>query len=112
MHPKGICVIWCPHGYGPLRKLKEALADMFRTTIRPQDRLLLLPVYDAGGTANRSISSADLARLLPYEKVMLTDSLDSAYAWCVVHHGEFDAFVTCGARDPGLPRLARRLSEI
>lgn len=111
-YPKGICVIWRPHGYGPLRKLKEGLADMFKATIRPQDRLLLLPVYDAGGTANRGICSADLAKLLPCEKVILIDSLDAAYTWCLLHRVEFGAFVTCGARDPGLPVLARRLSEI
>ena len=69
-------------------------------------------VYDAGGTANRGICSADLAKLLPCEKVILIDSLDAAYTWCLLHRVEFGAFVTCGARDPGLPALARRLGEM
>ena len=56
-HPAGICVIWRPHGYAPLRKMMDALATMFAETVRPCDKLLLLPVYDAGGTTDRSINS-------------------------------------------------------
>ena len=107
----GLCVIWRPHGYAPLRKMMDALATMFRETIRPQDRLLLLPVYDAGGTTDRSVNSDALARLIA-ERVTLVADLDAAYDWCAAHCGDFAAFVTCGARDPGLPLLARRLSPI
>ena len=110
--PQGICVIWRPHGYGPLRKLLEPLAEMFNATIRPQDKLLLLPVYDAGGTAFRGINSPMLAEKLDFGKVELVKSIDAAFEWCVVHPGEYAAIVTCGARDPRLPVLARRLAEI
>ena len=34
------------------------------------------------------------------------------YEWCAAHKGDFSAFVTCGARDPGLQLLAKRLSEM
>lgn len=108
-YPKGICVIWRPHGYGPLKKLLDPLAQMFNATIRSQDKLLLLPVYDAGGTACRDINSPDLAERIDAAKVELVDGLNAAYAWCVANEGRFAAFVTCGARDPGLPELARRL---
>ena len=60
-HEKGVAVLWRPHGYGPLRKMMDALAEMFAETLRPQDRLVLLPVYDAGGTADRSVNSDALA---------------------------------------------------
>ena len=116
-YPQGICVIWRPHGYAPLRKMLDALAAMFAATIRPQDRLLLLPVYDAGGTADRSISSADLLARMAVrsegeQRCVLVPDLDAAYDWCAAHRGDYAAFVTCGARDPGLPVLARRLSEM
>ena len=117
--PQGICVIWRPHGYAPLRKMMDALAEMFAETIRRQDRLLLLPVYDAGGTTDRSVNSGDLiARLralCPSSSVRaaeLVPDLDAAYGWCAAHKGDYGAFVTCGARDPGLPVLAKRLSEM
>ena len=109
-HPEGICVIWRPHGYTPLRKMLDDLAAMFREVVRPCDRLLLLPVYDAGGTTDRSISSDDLAARLAGLAVTCVPSLDAAEEWCRANGSGFGAFVTCGARDPGLPALAARLS--
>ena len=114
-HPAGICVIWRPHGYAPLRKMMDALAAMFVETVRPCDKLLLLPVYDAGGTTDRSVNSNDLKAKVEGEveqRIELIPDLDAAYEWCAAHKGDFSAFVTCGARDPGLPVLAKRLSEM
>ena len=114
-HPAGICVIWRPHGYAPLRKMMDALATMFVETVRPCDKLLLLPVYDAGGTTDRSVNSNDLKAKVEGEveqRIELIPDLDAAYEWCAAHKGDFSAFVTCGARDPGLPALAKRLSEM
>ncbi len=114
-HRRGVCAVWRPHGYAPLRKMKDALAKMFAETVRPQDRLLLLPVYDAGGTTDRSINSdalADAVAALGSAQVALVSDLDAAYEWCSAHRGDFDCFVTCGARDPGLPELAKRLAAM
>ena len=108
-YPAGLCVIWRPHGYAPLRKMADSLAAMFDEVMRPQDALLLLPVYDAGGTTDRSVNADVLAGKMKKQAVLVPD-LDAAYAWCAAHRGDFAAFVTCGARDPGLPRLASRLA--
>jgi len=116
-YPDGICVIWRPHGYAPLRKMMDALATMFAETIRPQDQLILLPVYDAGGTTDRSLNSDVLLDRIQTIKqsnnqTIFVSDLDAAYEWCAAHRGDFAAFVTCGARDPGLPGLARRLAAL
>ena len=111
-HPDGICVAWRPHGYGPLRKMMDALAEMFSEVIRPCDRLLLLPVYDAGGTADRSLNSDALAARLPQGRCELVQDLDGVCEWCRGHLRDFGAFVTCGARDPGLPGLAARIAAM
>ena len=105
----GICVVWRPHGYAPLRKMMDALAAMFNATIRPQDRLLLLPVYDAGGTTDRSVNSDALAAKVA--RCELVRGHDDAFGWITSHAGEFAAFATCGARDPELPALAKRISR-
>ena len=110
-YPGGICVVWRPHGYAPLRKMADALAAMFEEVIRPQDRLLLLPVYDAGGTTDRSVNSEILSDRLGSKAVRVSDP-DAAYAWMEAHRGEYAAFVTAGARDPALPRLAARLAAL
>ena len=114
-HPQGICVIWRPHGYAPLRKMLDALAAMFAETVRPQDRLLLLPVYDAGGTTDRSVNADALKAKVKGEgeqRIELVSDLDAAFEWCKAHKDDYAAFVTCGARDPGLPVLAKQLSEM
>ena len=109
--PSGICVVWRPHGYAPLRKMMDALAAMFNATVRPCDRLLLLPVYDAGGTTDRSVNSDALAAKLRPGACERVADLDAAYGWMTAHAADYAGFATCGARDPDLPRLARRLAE-
>jgi len=110
-HPQGVAVVWRPHGYGPLRKMGEALAAMFRATLRPCDALWLLPVYDAGGTADRSVNSDALLARLAGVPAALAKDLTDAEALLRAHASAFGAMVTAGARDPGLPILARRLTE-
>ena len=68
-----------------------------------------------GGTTDRSINSDELKAKVEGEveqRIELVSDLDAAYEWCAAHKGDYAAFVTCGARDPGLPALARRLSEL
>ena len=110
-HPGGICVVWRPHGYAPLRKMMDALVSMFNETMRPQDALLVLQVYDAGGTADRSVSSRDLASRL-VGNVALVESHDAACEWVSSRRSDYEAFATCGARDPALPALAKRIASI
>ena len=105
---KGVAVVWRPHGYGPLRKMLEPLAAMFSATLRPQDRLILLPVYDAGGTADRSVQSDALAARVPGSVFLQTP--EEVYRLLMAQASAFGAIVTAGARDPGLPVLAGRLA--
>jgi UDP-N-acetylmuramate--alanine ligase len=69
---KSVTVIWRPHGYGPLRSMMTDLVDVFGRLAhqagsrKERHRLLLLPVYDVGGTAARDVQCGDLAvRLKP-----------------------------------------------
>lgn len=106
-HNNGVVVVWRPHGYGPLRKMMDALARMFNEVLRSQDRLFLLPVYDAGGTADRSINADVLAAKIKRSNFVKT--LDEAFELLKTQAPAYGAIVTAGARDPGLPVLARRL---
>lgn len=109
-YPKGVAVVWRPHGYAPLRKMLEALAAMFRATLRPCDELLVLPVYDAGGTTDRSLNSDALVARLNASPVRFVEGLEDAETHLRTHAPAFGALVVTGARDPGLPVLARRLA--
>ena len=112
--PAGVCAVWRPHGYAPLRKMLDGLADVFARVCRPVDTLLLLPVYDAGGTADRSIGSDVLASKLNEKgaKVTLLQTLEEAEIQMRAKAVPGGALVTFGARDPGLPRLAARLAGV
>lgn len=58
--PGRLLVMFQPHGFGPLRLMREAFIDCFATRLGPDDWLLMPePVY-FGGTVDRSVSSADI----------------------------------------------------
>ena len=109
----GIVAVWRPHGYGPLKKMMDDLAAMFPRVCRPQDKLLLLPVYDAGGTADRRVNSDQLAERLQKSgmQVQLVKSIAEADEVMNQEAGPGKVLVTFGARDPNLPRLAKALCE-
>ena len=110
-YPTGVLVLWRPHGYAPLRKMCDALAQMFRETLRGQDRLLVLPVYDVGGTTDRSINSDALIQALDGLSVAGVDNLDDAASCLLANASSYGAIVVCGARDPGLPVLAKLVAS-
>ena len=108
--PKGVFGVWRPHGYAPLRKMMDGLAEMFTQVVRPCDRLLLLPVYDAGGTADRSVNSDLLYQLLTDKiPVDFVPNLTEAESVLRALATPDTALAIFGARDPGLPELARTL---
>ena len=111
--PGGVCGLWRPHGYAPLRKMMDDLVEMFVTVCGDNDKLLLLPVYDAGGSAARDVCSEDLASKLNQKgvKVEVLKDLDSAELRMRELSADFGVLVCFGARDPGLPKLASRLAQ-
>ncbi len=103
---------WRPHGFGPLRSMLEPLAEAFASVCRKDDRLWLLPVYDAGGTADRSITSAALAEKLKARgvNVDLAADYEALGAALVRAARPGDTLLVMGARDPRLPGFARELA--
>jgi UDP-N-acetylmuramate--alanine ligase len=93
--------------------MRADLAAMFAAELRPDDRLVLLPVFDAGGTADRSVRSEDLAGDLAALGVRAECAADpgAARAFAAAWARPGDILATLGARDPALPRLARSLRD-
>jgi len=107
-----IVAVWRPHGYGPLRALMGELAAVFSRIVRPDDRLFLLPVYDAGGTADRGVHAGLLADALAARgcpAVAIPDDVGTAAARLADNARPGDAVLVMGARDPALPVLAQRV---
>jgi UDP-N-acetylmuramate--alanine ligase len=104
-------VIWRPHGFGPLRSMLDDLTDTFSELCGKDDLLLLLPVYDAGGTADRSINVEVLIdKLLErHVPVCRIASHDEAVRVVSAKAESGDVVIVMGARDPQLSQLARRI---
>lgn len=104
---------WRPHGFGPLRKMLDELATDLPRLVRPSDRLYLLPVFDAGGTADRSIGSEALAAALKARGLAATvvDGYESLASAIAREARAGDTVLIMGARDPHLPHLAREILE-
>ncbi|MBC6980850.1 Mur ligase family protein [Caulobacter sp. 17J80-11] len=62
--PGRLLVMFQPHGYGPLRLMKDAFVDCFVNGLAAEDVLLMPePVY-FGGTVDRSVGSREVAEAI------------------------------------------------
>ncbi|MCX7818900.1 MAG: Mur ligase family protein [Kiritimatiellae bacterium] len=103
--------VWRPHGFGPLERMMDELVAAWSKVVQEGDRLWLLPVFYAGGTPGGRASSEELARRLAdvgvhVETVGALDELEGRVR-ALVRPGA--VVLVMGARDPALPRFARRL---
>ena len=58
--PGRLLLMFQPHGYGPIRLMRDALVDCFASGMRDDDVLVMPePVY-FGGTVDRSVGSRDI----------------------------------------------------
>ena len=58
--PGRLLLMFQPHGYGPLRMMKDALVDCFANGLHADDVLVMPePVY-FGGTVDRSVGSREI----------------------------------------------------
>jgi len=106
-----VLAVFQPHGYGPLRFLRADFVETFATELGPLDRLWLLEVFYAGGTAIRDISSADVvadlkgrgvqARFAPGREALVAELAAAA--------GPGDLVLVMGARDPSLTAFAQAI---
>lgn len=103
-----VTALWRPHGYGPLVKMMDDMAKMFVANCSETDRVLIMPVYDAGGTADRSINSDELVRRLVEMGVNAQYVEEGDVVLSAVDQPS-DAVLVLGARDPGLPELAKEI---
>jgi len=104
---------WRPHGFTPLFQGMDDFIEVFTAHWRKHGgSLFILPVYYAGGTVQRKLTSADLVDRLNAAGVpaalvqdykILHDELKSRAV-------SGDAILGMGARDPELPLFAKRLT--
>jgi UDP-N-acetylmuramate-alanine ligase len=109
-----IIAVYQPHGFGPTRFLKDEYIETFRTVFQQHDSLYLLPIYYAGGTAQKDISSEDIINGLgpvPFNAQAVKDR-DELLTRLKADAGSGDCVLLMGARDPSLPALAGKIVDV
>ncbi|HWR59675.1 MAG TPA: Mur ligase family protein [Thermodesulfovibrionales bacterium] len=106
----GVCYIFQPHGFGPTRMMQREYIDTFTEYLRPSDHLVLLPIYYAGGTAAKDISSLDLAEGIKAagKSVEVVERREDVFAQA----GKWNTLVIFGARDETLSEFATHLAVL
>lgn len=105
----GICFIFQPHGYSPVRLLKDEFIRVFAENLRDSDHLILLPIYYAGGTVTEDVTSATLADGIRASGRSVEVIEDRK----IIFHKLrlWSDYVVFGARDDSLADVARKIAD-
>jgi UDP-N-acetylmuramate--alanine ligase len=111
--PGRLLLMFQPHGYGPIRLMRDALVDCFATGMHEDDVLVMPePVY-FGGTVDRSVGSRDIAREIERRgrKAFAFADRGACGEALVSLARRGDRIVIMGARDDTLSQFARELLQ-
>jgi UDP-N-acetylmuramate--alanine ligase len=109
-----VLAVYQPHGFGPTRFLKDEYIATFQTIFLQGDALYLLPIYYAGGTAQKDISSEDIINGLgpvAFNARAVKDR-DELLEKLKADAKPGDCVLLMGARDPSLPALVKKVVEL
>lgn len=106
-----VLAIYQPHGYGPTRFLRQDFVETFATKLRPRDRIYMLEIFYAGGTAQRDFSAADIVAEIAERgaHAEFAPSRDWLISRIAAEARPGDMVLVMGARDPSLTAFARDL---
>ena len=109
--PGRLLVMFQPHGYGPIRLMRDGLVSCFASGLRDEDVLVMPePVY-FGGTVDRSVGSGDIVREIQRcgRKAFAFPDRRACGDMLVRLASRGDRIVIMGARDDLLSQFAREL---
>jgi UDP-N-acetylmuramate--alanine ligase len=106
-----VLAIYQPHGYGPTRFLRRDFVTTFTRELGAGDRLWMLEVFYAGGTATRDFSAADIVAEIGALGTCaeFAASRERLVARVAEEARPGDLVLVMGARDPSLSELARSI---
>jgi len=106
-----LLVLFQPHGFGPLRKMKDEFITCFVQNLNPDDILIMpQPVY-FGGTVDRSVTSKDIAAGVNAadRNATVFDTRDECGTHLLDIARDGDRIIVMGARDDTLSDFAAGL---
>jgi len=105
---RSVCYIFQPHGYGPTRLLREGYIETFVANLRESDYLFLLPIYYAGGTSARDISSENIVEAVAASGKQASAMGERRRIFGLL--GNWQSYVIFGARDDSLSDYAEEIA--
>jgi UDP-N-acetylmuramate--alanine ligase len=111
--PGRLLIMFQPHGYGPLTKMGEQLAEGFAAGLSADDRLYLPDPAYFGGTVDKGRGSDWLAEQIEARGKRATHIADRAKIGdaLLAEARDGDRIIIMGARDDTLSEFARELVE-
>ncbi len=110
LHAGRLFCVFQPHGFAPLRLMKEELIQMLLKQLNDKTVWIMSDVYYAGGTTVKDISSNDIiAPLQQAKKQAFYFKRETVPDWLAAHVQSGDTVVVMGARDDTLTLLAQNI---
>ncbi|NLG15514.1 MAG: hypothetical protein GX561_15090 [Lentisphaerae bacterium] len=105
-----IAAIFQPHGFKPLGFMRKALVEALKSCLSPDDLLVMLPVFYAGGTASFSPTSDQVAEELKQQGINAIAKTRDETAK-LLKQQPFNVALVMGARDASLRTWSKILAE-
>lgn len=103
-----------PHGFTPLKFMKDELIDKLKNILREQDEFYLSEIFYAGGTVSKSITSEQVVEEMKAQKINATLSKPREnFANQIKNKVKSnDIVLIMGARDPSLEKFTNKQFSI
>jgi UDP-N-acetylmuramate--alanine ligase len=107
--PGRLLLMFQPHGYGPLRLMRDSLVDCFARGLRDDDVLLMPEPLYFGGTVDRSIGSNDIVKDIVHRgrNALALPDRNACGEKLLQLARSGDRIVVMGARDDSLSQFAQ-----
>ena len=106
-----LILMFQPHGFGPLKRQKDDLIDVFSQYLGENDVFYMPEAFYAGGTTDKSISSAEIVHKLQENGLdaHFFEQKTDVYPEIIKNIKPNDVICIMGARDDGLREMAHRI---
>lgn len=105
-----LLAIFQPHGFNPLKFMREALVETLSTLLHKDDMFLMLPVYYAGGTAAFKPTSDEVAEDLRRAGINAI-ATEREKAAEIIKATKAKAVLVMGARDISLRNWTKQITQ-
>ncbi len=111
--PGRLLILFQPHGFGPLNKMKDEFISSFVDHLKPADMLIMPPPAYFGGTVDRSVTNEDIIAGVAAagREAEACASREAGGARLLELAKPGDRIVVMGARDDTLSTFAADLLE-